>query len=170
MHPGTETEPFRAVLHAEGTETLQITPKHHFGSNGGHQVRSRGKKFIRSSDAETVHSGTETPVLLRFSCSRSPNAPIHSQTLSEWIGSVRSEKPVPKFVTPRAVHPGNETGPFRFVLHAEGTETLHITPEHRFGSNGGYWVRSCENINLKFGGQNCAFGYRNTRFASIFVQ
>ena len=118
--------------------------------------------------AETVHLGTETRVLLRFSCSRYPNAPKHNQTLSEWIGSVRSEKPVLKFVTPRAVHP-NETGPFRFVLRAEGTETLQITPEHRFGSNGGYWARSCEKIQLKFGGRNYAFGYRNTRFASIFM-
>ena len=117
-----------------------------------------------------MHLGTETPVLLRFSCSRYPNAPIHSQTLSEWIGSVRSEKRVPKCVTPRVVHPGNETGLFRSILHAESTDMLQISPEHRFGSNGGYWVRSCEKIHLKFGGRNYAFGYRNTRFASIFVQ
>ena len=70
----------------------------------------------------------------------------------------------------KAVYPGTETEPFRSVLHAEGTETFHITPEHRFGSNGGYWERSCEKIQLKFGGRNYAFGYRNTRFASIFVQ
>ena len=30
VHPGTETEPFRSVLHAEGTETLQITPNTSF--------------------------------------------------------------------------------------------------------------------------------------------
>nr|CAB3502734.1 unnamed protein product [Digitaria exilis] len=27
-----------------------------------------------------------------------------------------------------AVHPGTETGPFRTVLHAEGTDTRQITP------------------------------------------
>ena len=57
------------------------------------------------------------------------------------------------------MHPGTETEPFRSVLHLEGTETLQITPEHRFGSNGGYWVRSCEKLHQKFGGRNCAFGF-----------
>ena len=47
-----------------------------------------------------------------------------------------------------AVHPGTETEPFRSVLHAEGTEMLRITPEHRFGSNGAYWVRSRKKIHL----------------------
>ena len=71
---------------------------------------------------------------------------------------------------PEAVHPGTETEPFHSVLHAEGTETLHINPKHRFGSNGGYRVCLREKIHMKFGGRNSAFGDRNTRFASIFVQ
>ena len=45
---------------------------------------------------------------------------------------------------PETVHPDTETEPFRSVLHAEDTETLQITPKHRFLSNGGYWVCSCE--------------------------
>ena len=65
---------------------------------------------------------------------------------------------------------GTETEPFRCVLHAEGTETLEITPKQRFGSNGGYGVCSREKIHMNFGGRNRAFGDRNTRFASIFVQ
>ena len=40
----------------------------------------RAKKFIRSSVAETLRSGTETPDLLRFCYSRYPNGPKHSQT------------------------------------------------------------------------------------------
>ena len=36
LHPSAETDPFRSGLHAEGTETLQITSSHRFGSNGGY--------------------------------------------------------------------------------------------------------------------------------------
>ena len=68
------------------------------------------------------------------------------------------------------MHPGTETKPFRSVLHAEGTETLEINPKHRFGSNGGYRVCPREKIHMKLARRNSAFGYRNTRFALIFVQ
>ena len=36
-----------------------------------------------------------------------------------------------------------------FCLHS-GSEMLENTPKYHFGTNGGYWVRSCENVRQKF--------------------
>ena len=46
---------------------------------------------------------------------------------------------------------------------------LENTPKHRFGSNGGNWVCSCEKVHRKFNTTKLCARPRNTRFASFLI-
>ena len=136
MHPGTETEPFRSVLHAEGTETSKSLPNIVLGPMKVIGC-DRVKKFIRSSEAETVHSGTETPVLPRFPCSRYPNGRKHSQASFRAQAS-GLEVSVAKNPFRSSLLRGSASGhrkeavSLRFAL--EGTETLQIDEDIDYGT------------------------------------
>ena len=55
-----------------------------------------------------------------------------------------------------------------FCVHS-GSEMLENTPKHHFGSNGGYWVCSCENIRRNFGTPKQCILYRNAPVSHCFA-
>ena len=82
------------LFRAERTETLQNTPKHHFGSNGGYWVRSAEKARRRFRTPKTVHSALKHEFCNFFvlnvpKCSKTlPNVVL---SLTEVIGYVRAK-------------------------------------------------------------------------------
>src|SRR5579883_2050823 len=53
-----------------------------------------------------------------------------------------------------------------FCMHSS-SEMLQITPKDHFGSNGGYWVCSCENVRRNFGTpKQCILVPKRTSFSS----
>ena len=71
---------------------------------------------------------------------------------------------------PETVRSGTEKHPFCLDFRAGGIQTHQNSPNHHFGSNGGYWVCSCQKICWEFGTlQQYVRVPKNTRFASIFM-
>ena len=139
------------LFRAKRTETLQNSPKHRFGSNRCYWVRSGEKSRRRFRTPEPVHLAPKH----EFCNFLVPNVPKLSKILpniilglTEVIGCVRAKKLI------GGSGPQNSAfGPETRVLQlfrAERTETVQNTPKHRFGSNGGYWVRSSEKARRRF--------------------
>ena len=91
---GPETRVLQ-LFRSERTETLQNTPKHRFGSNGGYWVRLGEKARRRFRTPKTVHSDPKHEFCNFFV----PNVPKRSKTLpnivlglTEVIGCVRAKK------------------------------------------------------------------------------
>ena len=71
---------------------------------------------------------------------------------------------------PETVCSGTQKHPFCLDFRAGGSETHQNSPNQRFGSNGGYWVCSCEKICRKFGMPKLCIWPRNALFASFLMQ
>ena len=131
-------EPETRVLHlfrAERTETLQNTPKHHFGSNGGYWVRLGEKARRRFRTRKTVHSGPKHEFCNFFV----PNVPKRSKTLpniildlTEVIGSVRAKKLVGGSGTAKQCNRARNT-----TLSTFSCRTYRNAPKH---SQTLFWV------------------------------
>ena len=55
------------------------------------------------------------------------------------------------------------------LFRGERTEMLQNTPKHRFGSNGGYWVRSSEKPRRRFGTPELVHLAPKNKFCNFFV-
>ena len=55
------------------------------------------------------------------------------------------------------------------LFRAERTEMLQNTPKHRFGSNGGYWVRSGEKARRRFRTPKTVDSAPKNEFCNFFV-
>ena len=56
------------------------------------------------------------------------------------------------------------------LFRGERTEMLQNTPKHRFGSNGGYWVRSGEKARRRFRTPKTVHSAPKHEFCNFFVQ
>ena len=128
-----------------------------------------GKKARRRfRTPETVHSAPKHEFWNFFM----PNVLKRCQTslwvLQRLLGAFgrKSSSEVPD---PRTSAFGPATGVLQ-LFRAERTETLQNTPKHRFGSNGGYWVRSSEKSRRRFRTPETVHSAPKHEFCNFFVQ
>src|SRR5689334_10343212 len=132
-----------------GNEMLQNTPKHHFGSNGGYWVCSCENVRQNIGTPKQCILYRNAPVSHRFIFIRvvrcSKTLPNMIFCLMEANGCVRAETFVGTSVPQNSASFTKRHYFLLFCMHS-GNEMLQNTPKHHFGSNGGYWVCSCENV------------------------
>ena len=123
------------LFRAERTKTLQNTPKHRFGSNGGYWVRSGKNARRRFLTPETVHSASKHEFCNFFV----PNVPNRSKTLpnillglTEVIGCVQA-----KILVGGSGHPKQCIRPRNTSFATFSCRTYRNAPKH---SQTSFWV------------------------------
>ena len=133
-------------------------------------MRSGEKACRRFRTPETVDSAPKQEFCNFFvlnvpKCSKTlPNIVLG---LTEVIGYIRAKK-----LVGGSGPPNSAFGPETRVLdlfHAERNETLQNTPKHRFGSNGGYWVRSGKKARRRFRTPKTVHSTPKHEFCNFFV-
>src|SRR5579883_3122431 len=158
-------------LHS-GSEMLKNTPKHHFGSNEGYWVCSC--RNVRRNFG-TPKQSIGVPQCTSFSsfCMHSGSEMLENTTrhhfgsnASYWVRSCENVRR--NFGTSKQSMSVPKRTSFSLFWMQSRSQILENTPKHHFGSNGGYWVRSCQNVRRNFfTPKQCISAPKRTSFSSF---